>query len=224
MTDLSDRGTPRRHGSTMDARVLSRHDGSKEHKNSVRAVKEREDAASVFEAERAKENTRGRRRRSRFGAGGPTSRPPAGSGARGAPRRTCRRSSHCLSGPRRASARRRRSRRRSGSSKMRRHVHEAQARAQRQFPEELAESDWCAASIDESTDVSDSQNAGICVFFVKNGEASCAHCICHRLVSRVAGRNRREGGSKGRARVARSESTIGRIGLAPHTTPKPAAM
>ena len=64
---------------------------------------------------------------------------------------------------------------------MRRHVHEAQARAQRQFPEELAESDWCAASIDESTDVSDSQNAGICVFFVKNGEASCAHCICHRL-------------------------------------------
>ena len=30
---------------------------------------------------------------------------------------------------------------------------------------------WCA---DESTDVSDSQNAGICVFFVKNGEASCA--------------------------------------------------
>ena len=56
----------------MDARVLSRHDGSKEHKNSVRAVKEREDAASVFEAERAKENTRGRRRRSRFGAGGPT--------------------------------------------------------------------------------------------------------------------------------------------------------
>jgi hypothetical protein len=51
----------------------------------------------------------------------------------------------------------------------------------RQFPEELAESDWCAASIDESTDVSDSQTAGICVFFVKNGEASCAHCICHRL-------------------------------------------
>ncbi|KAK7240856.1 hypothetical protein SO694_00056112 [Aureococcus anophagefferens] len=54
-------------------------------------------------------------------------------------------------------------------------------RAIMQFPEELAESDWCAASIDESTDVSDSQNAGICVFFVKNGEASCAHCICHRL-------------------------------------------
>ena len=43
---------------------------------------------------------------------------------------TCRRSSHCLSGPRRASARRRRSRRRSGSTTMRRHVHEAEARAQ----------------------------------------------------------------------------------------------